>query len=162
MAVKPIPDGYGTVTPYLVVDGVDRLIEFLKKTFDAEVLFRMEKPDGRVGHAEVQVGTSRVMMGEACSEWPARPATLYAYVDDADAVYRKALDAGGTSVKEPADQFYGDRSGGVTDPCGNYWGIATHVEDVPLDELASRAAAAMKEKGHGAESGVAVEAAAGA
>jgi PhnB protein len=140
MAVDPIPAGYRNVTPYLVVTGVDRLIPFLEQAFGAKETLRMDMPDGNVGHAEVQIGDSIVMMGEAGEEWPARPGTIHLYVDDVDATYRAALDAGATSIREPADQFYGDRTGIVTDPSGNQWSIATHVEDVPAEEIARRAA----------------------
>lgn len=141
MAVKPIPDGYHNVTPYLVVPGVARLIDFLKNAFGAQEIERMTRPDGSVGHAEVRIGDSVVMMGEPAGEAPAMPATIYLYVEDTDAAYRRALEAGATSVMAPADQFYGDRNAGVKDPCGNQWWIATHVEDVPPEEMARRAEA---------------------
>ena len=141
MAVKPIPEGYHTVTPYLISQGVPALIEFLKKTFDATELFRHTNPDGTVKHAEVRIGNSPVMMGECNAMHPAMPCTIYVYVDDCDAAYRRALEAGATSVMAPADQFYGDRSGGVKDASGNYWWIGTHIEDVSAEEMARRAAA---------------------
>jgi PhnB protein len=141
MAVKPIPEGYGTLTPYLVVKGAGGLIEFLKEAFDAVELFRMARPDGTIGHAEVKIGDSRLMIGEGSEQWPPRPGMFYLYTTDADAAYRRALAAGATSVREPADQFYGDCSGGVQDAFGNQWWVATHVEDVPPDELDRRAAA---------------------
>lgn len=140
MAVKPIPDGYHTVTPYLVVDGADRLIDFLKQAFGAEEKFRMPTPDGKVAHAEVTIGDSVVMMGDAAAgEAEPTSAMIHLYVEDADASYQRALDAGATSVRELMNQFYGDRSGGVKDFAGNVWWIATHVEDVPQDEFARRA-----------------------
>src|ERR1035437_3384908 len=127
-SVKPIPDGAHTVTPYLVVEGVPKLIDFLKQAFGAEELFRMARPDGGVMHAEVKIGDSMIMIGEAMGQWKPKPCSLYLYVEDVDAVYQRAIQAGGTSVGEPKDQFYGDRSGGVTDPCGNHWEIGrAHV-----------------------------------
>jgi PhnB protein len=139
MAVKPIPDGYHAVTPYLIVDGAAKLIDFLKETFGATELFRMGAPGGKVGHAEVKIGDSNIMIADNSSEWASRPAMLYVYVSDIDETHKRALAAGATQVKEPANQFYGDRSSGVTDPFGNYWGIATHVEDVSPEELERRA-----------------------
>jgi uncharacterized glyoxalase superfamily protein PhnB len=141
MAVRPIPEGYHSVTPYLVVQGVDRLIDFLEQAFGAEERYRHQRPDGTTGHAEVQIGDSIVMMGEASAQWKAMPAALYLYVNHVDVTYRQALQAGAKSLMEPTDMFYGDRSGGVIDPFGNSWWIATHQEDVPPDELARRAKA---------------------
>ena len=144
MAVKPIPDGYHSVTPYLVVQGAAKLIEFLKKAFGAEEVFPpMKGPDGAIMHAELRIGDSIVMMGDAGSggQFPPTLSMIHLYVNDADAFYKRALQAGATSVREPADQFYGDRSGGVKDLCGNFWWIATHKEDVSPEELARRAAA---------------------
>ena len=142
MAVKPIPDGFHSVTPYLVVPGVAGLIDFLKQAFDAtEVHQRMTQPDGAVMHAEVRIGDSILMMGEPRGDFQAMPASFYLYVPDTDAVYRRAIQAGATSLMEPADQFYGDRNAGVKDASGNLWWIATHIEDVSPDELAKRAAA---------------------
>jgi PhnB protein len=138
MAVKPIPEGYGAVTPYLIVDDADALIEFLRNAFGAEKLFEMRRPDGRIWHGEIQIGDSRLMLSEASPEMPARTGLFYLYVEDVDAVYRQALAAGATSVMEPADQFYGDRHGGVRDASGNQWWIATHVEDVPPEEMERR------------------------
>ena len=145
LAVKPIPDGYHTVTPYLTVQGVPKLIDFLKQAFEAQELERMTQPDGTIGHAEVRIGDSVVMMGEARDEWKPMPSGIYLYVNDTDAVYKRALQAGATSIMEPADQFYGDRSAGVKDSSGNHWWIATHKEDVPPAELKKRAQAAMKQ-----------------
>lgn len=144
MPVKPIPEGYHTVTPYLVVPGAGRLIEFLKEAFKAEEVERMSQPDGTVMHAEVRIGDSIIMMGESSDKFPAMPAAIYLYVPDIDAVYKRALAAGAASTMEPANQFYGDRNAGVKDPSGNLWWIATHVEDVPREEMAKRAAAAKK------------------
>ncbi len=146
MAVKPVPEGYHTVTPYLVVHGVVKLIDFLKQAFDATEIHRTTMPDGAVMHAEVQIGDSRVMMGEARGEQRPIPAMLYVYVPDVDAVYARAVGAGATAVALPADQFYGDRAGGVQDAVGNQWWIGTHKEDVAPAELARRAQAAMQQR----------------
>jgi uncharacterized glyoxalase superfamily protein PhnB len=142
--VKPIPDGYHTVTPYLVVEGVDELIDFLKQAFDAVETERLPGPDGKVGHGEVRIGDSVVMMGEASGEWKPMPGMIYLYVNDTDATYKRALDAGATSVMEPADQFYGDRNAGVKDASGNMWWIATRKENVSPEELRRRAEARAK------------------
>jgi PhnB protein len=146
MAVKPIPDDHYSVTPYLMVHGVPQLIDFLKKAFDARENHRCALPDGTVMHAEVRIGNSPVMMGEAPAGVPLMPGCLYLYVEDTDAVYRRALAAGATSMMEPADQFYGDRNAGVSDPAGNAWWIATHVEDVSPEEVTRRAAIHAKER----------------
>src|SRR4051794_30563563 len=140
MAVKPIPDGYHSVTPYLTVPDAAGLIDFLRRAFGAQEVHRFTR-DGAVSHAEVRIGDSVVMLGQAGGEWKAMPAALHLYVPDADAVYRRALQAGATSLREPADQFYGDRMAGVRDPAGNYWWIATHVEDVSPEEMRRRAEA---------------------
>ena len=150
MAVKPVPDGYGTVTPYLVIPDVAKVIEFLKKAFDATEAHPPHKdPDGRIMHAEVQIGTSRVMMGEPMGEFTPMPAMLHLYVEDCDALYKRAIDAGATPVMPVTDQFYGDRSGGVKDLAGNMWWISTHKEDVPPEEMEARAKAAMAAKNAG-------------
>ncbi len=139
--VKPVPDGYHSVTPYLTVPGVARLIDFLKEAFGAVEIERMARGDGTVQHAQVKIGDSFVMMGEPQPPRPS-PATLYLYVDNVDEVYRRAIEAGGKSLREPRNEFYGDRGGGVEDPAGNQWWIATHVEDVSPEELQRRARAA--------------------
>lgn len=145
MTVKAIPDGYHSVTPYLVVPGVAQLLDFLTQAFEAqEVHPPMTRPDGAIMHAEVRVGDSVIMMGEPMGECPPMPGSLYVYANDADAVYQRALQAGATSLMEPADQFWGDRTAGVQDPVGNRWWIATHKEDVSPEELAQRAAALHK------------------
>jgi PhnB protein len=146
MAVKPVPEGYHTITPYLVVPGAAKLIDFLKQAFDAREIHRMNAPDGSVMHAELQIGDSRLMMGEASGQFPAMPVGLYLYVPNCDELYRRAIAAGGTSIAEPKDQFYGDRHGGVKDPAGNQWWIATHIEDVAPDEMTRRAEAHMKQR----------------
>ena len=140
-SVQPIPDGSHTVTTYLVAEGIPKLIDFLKQAFGAQELARLALPDGKVAHAEVKIGDSKLMMGAAMGDWKAQPCSLYLYVEDVDAVHQRAVQAGGTSVRKPADQFYGDRTGGVMDPCGNYWGIGTHIEDVSHEEMEKRFAA---------------------
>lgn len=145
MAVKPIPDGYHAVTPYLTVENAAKLIDFLKQAFGAVETERVARPDGGIMHAEVRIGDSAVMLGEPMGH-STSPAGLYLYVEDVDATYARALAAGATSLIAPTDQFYGDRSGSVTDPAGNTWWIATHIEDVPRDEMAKRAEAAMKQR----------------
>lgn len=142
MAVQPIPEGYHTITPYLIVDGADGVIEFMRRAFGAEEMFRMPRPDGGLWHGEVRIGDSRLMIADTSPEFPAQPGALYLYVEDVDATYARVLEAGATSVMEPADQFYGDRHGGVRDHAGNNWWIATHVEDVPPEEMERRQAAA--------------------
>jgi PhnB protein len=141
MAVQPIPEGYQRVIPYLIVPGVARLIDFLKEAFDAEELSRWPGPAGTVMHAEVRIVDSRLMMGEPPDGTEAIPGSFHLYVEDTDAVYRRALAAGATSLREPADQFYGDRNAGVKDPAGNSWWISTHVEDVSPEEMERRQAA---------------------
>jgi uncharacterized glyoxalase superfamily protein PhnB len=139
MAVKPIPEGYHTVTPYLTVQGAAKLIDFLKKAFGAEAVHEPHKlPDGKIMHAEMKIGDSRVMLSDATEQMPATQTALYLYVNDVDGVYKRAIAAGGTSTMEPMDQFYGDRSGGLKDPFGNRWWVATHKEDVPASELEKR------------------------
>src|SRR5262245_57907429 len=108
MPVSPIPDGYRTVTPYLIVKGAGKLIEFMVKAFDAKVVEKHDTPDGMIMHAAVQVGDSKIMMGDAGGDWTAMPACIHMYFSDTDGIYRKAIAAGATSVREPADQFYGD------------------------------------------------------
>lgn len=141
--VKPVPDGYHSVTPYLIVKGVAELIDFLKEAFEAVETERLPGPDGTIGHAEVRIGDSIVMMGEG-EHFEPMPSAIYLYVNDVDACYTRALGAGATSVMEPADQFYGDRSGGVKDAFGNLWFVATHKEDVSPEEILRRAEARAK------------------
>jgi PhnB protein len=144
MAVKPIPDGFHSVTPFLVVPGAAKLLDFLQQAFEAQELHRMQRPDGTIMHAEVRIGDSLIMMGEPMGSSQPMFGSLYLYVHDVDAVYQRALQAGATSTSEPADQFYGDRSAGIKDPVGNQWWIATHKEDVPPEEIARRAKAFMQ------------------
>jgi PhnB protein len=137
--VKPIPDNYQVVTPYLVVQGAEKLINFLKQAFGARETERISMPDGSIGHAEVRIGDSVIMMSDAREDmWKAMPSSIYLYVEDCDTIYKRALDVGATSLMEPKDQFYGDRSGGVKDPVGNHWFIATHKEDLTKEELDKR------------------------
>ena len=135
---KPIPQGYHTATPYLAVQGVPKLITFLKQAFYAEERERMTAPDGRVSHAEMKIGDSIIMMGEPTGESKSMPGMIYLYLEDTDAAYKRALQAGASSLREPTDMFYGDRNAAVTDPVGNQWWIATHVEDVPPEEMQRR------------------------
>ena len=125
--VKTAPEGYHTVTPYLIVEGAAKLIEFIKTTFDAKVMHTTVNPEGKPGHTEVQIGDSVVMLSEARGEYGAMPTMLYVYVDDADFRYKKAIDAGATQVRPVTDQSYGDRSGGVKDMCGNQWLMASPI-----------------------------------
>jgi len=140
MAVKPIPDGYHSITPYLVVNGAAKVIDFVKQAFAAQEIMRMPGPNGTVGHAELRIGDSIVMTADATSQHPARPAHLLLYVPDVDETYRRALKAGGKSEREPTNQMYGDRSAGVSDPAGNEWWISTHIEDVTPEEMKRRMA----------------------
>jgi PhnB protein len=140
MAVKPIPEGYPTVVPYLVVDGAEGLIEFATKAFGAKERMRMPGPGGAIGHAELEIGDSLVMLSDASTADNNRTFTamLHLYVEDCDAAYQAALDAGGKTEREPATQFYGDRSAAVWDAYGNLWFMSTHVEDVPPEEMEKR------------------------
>jgi PhnB protein len=144
MTVKPIPEGFHTVTPYLVVNDPAALIDFLKSAFDAKEDHRSTAPDGRIMHAQVKVGDSMIMIGGAMKDWKAVPSVLYVYVPDCDATFKKALAAGGVLMMEVANQPYGDRHGGLLDPAGNTWWIATHVEDVSPDEISARMKASGK------------------
>lgn len=139
MAVKPIPDGYHSITPYLTVSDLPRLLEFVKDAFGATQTEGVPGPDGKVSHAEARIGDSMVMMGQARENWGPRPGTIYLYVDDTEATYNRAIAAGAKSLQEPAQMFYGDMNAGVEDPVGNWWWIATHVEDVSPEEMERRA-----------------------
>jgi PhnB protein len=138
MSVQPIPTGYHTVTPYILVRGAPKLIEFLKKGFDAEEVAVSKLSDGTVKNAELKIGNSMVMLSEAGDHSPGH-SMFYLYVKDVDAVFRKAVAAGGKVVVEPTDMFYGDRSGGIEDFAGNQWWIATRKENVSPEEVAKRA-----------------------
>jgi len=148
---KPIPDGYPRVTPYLIIDGASAAIDFYRSVLGATERMRMPAPDGRVGHAELEIGDSLIMLADEFPEMSARspktvggtPMSLHVYVEDADSVFDRAIKAGATALQPVEDKFYGDRSGQFEDPFGHHWSVATHVEDVPPDEMAARAAAAM-------------------
>ncbi len=144
MAVKPIPDGYRTLTPYLVVKDVDELIDFLIRTFEAKINLRMKGKEGKTHHAELTIGDSMVMLGRARNDDEITPGMLFMYTKDTDTLYKKAVQEGATSLMEPSNQFYGDRNAGIRDPLGNTWWIATHVEDVSPEEMERR----MNEQGH--------------
>jgi len=141
MAVKAQPDGYHAVTPTLVVDGAAKVIDFATRTFGAQERMRMPTTDGKIAHAELEVGDSVIMVSDPMGDFPAAPGYLHVYVDDCDSVFKKALAAGGKSQMEPKDEFYGDRVGNVIDPCGNRWTISTHIEDVSEAEMEKRMAA---------------------
>lgn len=142
--VKPIPEGYHTLTPFLMVKGAARNIEFIKNAFGAKERSIHKAPDGTIMHAELEIGDSVLMMSEATEKYPPMPSSLYLYVEDVDAVYNKAIRAGGISLREPTDEFYGDRSSGVSDPGGNQWWIATHIEEVSPEEMKRREEEFMK------------------
>lgn len=145
--VKPIPDGYHTITPYLAVKDGRAAIEFYKKALNAQELFSMPNPDGRIGHAELQIGDSRVMLADEHPEIGFRgpqsiggtPLFLHLYVDDCDAWFNRAVSAGAKVLRPLEDQFYGDRGGQVEDPFGHIWYFSTHKEDVSPEELEARA-----------------------
>jgi PhnB protein len=153
MATQPIPEGYHTASAYLAVDDAARAIEYYTKAFGAKEIVRMDAPGGKIGHAELEVGDSRIMLSDPFPQASTRPpkelggtsASVFMYVEDVDAVVKQAVDAGATVAMEVADQFWGDRFGTITDPFGHVWSIATHVEDVPPEEIAERAKAAMAE-----------------
>ena len=136
---NPVPSGYATVTPYLCVADAAKLIEFLKQAFDAQLIFKMDGPGGKIMHAEMTLGDSRIMLGQPAPGQETH-AMIHLYLPDADGFYARAIAAGATSVREPADQFYGDRSAGVRDQFGNQWFIATHIEDVTPEEMDRRMA----------------------
>jgi PhnB protein len=150
--VKPIPDGYHSVTPYLSIRGAADAIEFYKRAFGATEVMRMAQPDGRVGHAELQIGDSRVMLADESPEMDFRspkaiggtPVMLHLYVEDSDAVVSRAVSAGAKLLRPVQDQFYGDRSGTVADPYGHVWHVSTHKEDLSMAEIGKRAAAQHK------------------
>jgi len=149
--VKPIPDDYPRVTPYLFIDGASAAIDFYCSVLGARERMRMPGPDGSVFHAELEVGDSMIMLGEQNPDMDVRgpraiggtPMMLHVYVEDADRVFEQAIGAGAKALRPVEDQFYGDRSGRFEDPFGHRWDVATHVEDVPAEEMEKRAAAAM-------------------
>jgi uncharacterized glyoxalase superfamily protein PhnB len=134
----PRPAGFHAITPYLVLSDARAFIAFVTQVFDAEEHRTHLDAAGHIRHGELQIGDSILWIAQSSANWPAMQTSLYLYVDDTDATYNKALAAGGTSIMAPADQFYGDRNAGVTDPCGNQWWIATHIEDVSEKELERR------------------------
>lgn len=149
-AVKPIPEGYHTATPYLIIKDAAGAIEFYKNAFGASELFRMAQPDGRIGHAEIRIGDSPIMLADEFPEMGYRSpqslggsaVSIMLYVEDVDAVFNQAIAAGGEVQRPVEDKFYGDRGGSLTDPFGHVWHIATHKEDVTPEEMDKRAAAA--------------------
>ena len=151
MAARPVPEGYSAITPYLIVDGAADAIDYYTRVFDARELMRFGGPDDTVAHAELQIGDSRIMLADEQPQMGYRgpnavggsPMSLMLYVEDVDRVFARALDAGGRTHQEIKNQFYGDRSGTLIDPFGHVWTIATHVEDVPPDEMERRAKEAM-------------------
>lgn len=146
MSVKPIPDGYATVTPYLIIKGAAEALDYYKMAFDAQEIMRMPLPDGKIAHAEMQVGTSRIMLADESPERGHKsPVTLggtgtslMLYVTDVDDMFQRAVSGGAKVVQPVTNQFYGDRSGTLTDPFGHQWTIATHVEDVEEEEMKRR------------------------
>jgi PhnB protein len=152
MAVKPIPDGYHSVTPYLILDDAARALEFYKKAFGAVELLRMPGPNGKIGHAEIRIGDSTIMLADEHPAMGARsartiggsPISLMVYVENVDAMVAQAVAAGGKLVRPVADQFYGDRTGTLADPFGHVWSLATHVEDVAPEEMDRRLKEMMK------------------
>ncbi|AXK38156.1 VOC family protein [Crenobacter cavernae] len=148
MAVKPVPDGYHTVTPYLAILNAAAAIDFYKQAFGAVEAMRVDAPGGKVGHAELRIGDSAVMLADECPDMGFRSPqtlggpgmTLMLYVDDVDAWFARALDAGAKTLRPLQDQFYGDRSGTLEDPFGHVWTLATHIEDLSFEEITERAA----------------------
>jgi PhnB protein len=147
MAVKKIPEGYHSITPYLIIKGATAAINYYKKVFGATERMRMDGPAGTIGHAELVIGDSTVMLADEYPDMGHRspksiggtPVSLVLYLDDVDAVFKRAVDAGARSVRPVENQFYGDRMGTLEDPFGHMWSIATHVEDVPPEEMKRRA-----------------------
>ena len=147
MTVKPIPDGYHTVTPYLIINGAKDAIEFYKKAFGATEVLRLNRPTGDIGHAEIKIGDCKIMLAESCSDSSvSSPENLggttiaiHLYVEDVDAIFEQAIDAGALDLKSVEDQFYGDRTGTLQDPFGHIWFIATHKEELTLEEIQKRA-----------------------
>ena len=143
---KPIPDGYHSITPYLIVNGASGALDFYRKAFGAEELYRMAMPDGRVGHAEIRIGDSIVMLADEFPERGIRapqgspPVSMALYCEDVDSLWKRAIAAGGKENRPLQNQFYGDRSGTLTDPFGHQWTIASHVEDVSPEEMERRMA----------------------
>lgn len=149
MIVKPIPDGYHSITPYLMIKGASEAIEFYKRAFGATEIFRLSHPNGQIGHAEIKIGDSSVMLADPCEQGAFRTpqslggssVALHVYVEDVDAQFAQAVSAGAKAVKPVFDQFYGDRTGTLQDPFGHIWFLATHKEDIALEEINRRAEA---------------------
>ena len=135
---NPTPQDYGTVTPYLIVDRVPRLIDFFKEDFQADERARINDKVDYVGHADIKIGNSIVMMADSTAQYNPIPSQLYVYVENVDETYRRGLKAGGISEQEPTTQFYGDRTAAVKDPTGNVWWIASRVEEVSSEEMEKR------------------------
>lgn len=152
MTTKPIPEGYRTVTPYLIVNGAANAIEFYQRAFGATEMLRMADPQGRVGHAEIKIGDSVIMLADEHPDMGYRgprslggsSVSILLYLEDVDEVFARAIKAGAKPLRAVANQFYGDRSGTLEDPFGHLWTVATHVEDVAPEELERRAEAAMR------------------
>jgi len=138
--VSPIPAEYGSITPYLVISKCAEAIDFYKRAFDAQETMRMPMPDGSIAHAELKIGDSIVMLGSGGPEWAGTSSLTCLYVEDCDAVFTRAVDAGATVIEPLADKFYGDRAGSVKDPFGQRWSIMTHKEDLTPDEMQARMA----------------------
>ena len=144
-SVRAVPKGFHTVTPYLVVNDARGLLEFIEKAFDGEVTSKMKGEDGRIMHATVQIGDSIIMVSDVMKGMnEPMPTMLYLYVDDVDAMYRQAINARATSIREPVDEFYGDRSAGVRDEWNNQWWVATHTEDISNAEMERRKEESLK------------------
>jgi len=149
MAVKAIPDGYHSVTPYLIISGATEAIAFYQKAFGATELMRIDAPGGKIGHAEIKIGDSPIMLADEFPEMGYKspqtlggsPVSIMIYVDDVDTVFKQAIAAGGKEQRPVKDQFYGDRSGTLEDPFGHVWHVATHKEDVTPEEMERRAGA---------------------
>jgi PhnB protein len=137
-SINPVPDGFHTVTPFLIVDQASRLITFIEQAFNGKTTSIMKTEDGQIMHATVRIGDSEIMVADSMGRNSSGIAKLYLYLDDVDSFYEQALSAKGTSLREPVDEFYGDRSAGVKDPWGNEWWIATHIEDVDPKEMKKR------------------------
>lgn len=138
MSVNFKPEGYNTITPYFISSSADKLIAFIKEAFEAKEngIHRLE--DGSIMHADFTIGDSHVMISSATDKYPANNLMLHLYMEDVDSVYNQALKAGGKSLREPTNEFYGDRSAGIEDPLGNQWWIATHIEDISEEEMEKR------------------------
>ena len=138
MAVKPIPENYPRVSPYLVVKNVEETMDFIQYVFEGKVREKRVMPDGSVNHGEMNIGNSVILMGKATEDYPPLNAMLYIYVEDTDKAYSRAIEKGAVSVMEPANQFYGDRNAGVKDKNGISWWMASHIEDVSPEEMIRR------------------------